>query len=255
MVFTVLSVVLMDNILQEDVNVLVHNCTYVDCNDFQRSAVNNFDLLHLNARSLNKNYDELVNLLTCLKHNFSVTGISETWLKPTSDINQFQIPGYSFFHVCRSDKSGGGVALYVKEEMGSKIRSDLSGAHPHYESISVELSLSNKKLVVGCVYRAPNNDSTSFCENFELQLQTLSRENKDIYIIGDFNLNLLNYNSDLIFTYEKNFCKFECVLNIFFLCSYPTCTHITLEACKPGTQAAVTLNQMFHAKLACVMKT
>ena len=47
----------------------------------------------------------------------------------------FQIPGYSFAHVCRSDKTGGGVALYVKEELDSKIRDDLSGIKPGCESI------------------------------------------------------------------------------------------------------------------------
>lgn len=209
----------MDNNLHDDVTVLVNECSYIDCNDFQGNVVNNFDILHVNARSLNKNYDELVSLLSCLKHTFSVIGISETWLKSTSDINLFQIPGYSFVHVCRSDKLGGGVGLYVKDGLDSKFRSDLSGARPGYESIFVELSGSNRKTVVGCVYRAPNSDSTSFCENFELQLQSLSRVNKDVYIMGDYNLNLLNYDVD---PKVKDFVDLMNSFGLFSLITKPT---------------------------------
>ena len=100
------------------------------------------------------------------------------------------------FIVQRSDKSGGGVALYIKEALDSTFRDNLSGPKPGYESIFVEIAGRNKKVVVGCVYRAPNYDSTSFMENFELQLQILNRENKDVNIMGDFNLNLLNYDND-----------------------------------------------------------
>ena len=46
------------------------------------------------------------------------------------------------------------------------------------------------------MYRAPDYDSTSVLENIESQLQVLNSKNKDVYIMGDFNLNLLNYDSD-----------------------------------------------------------
>ena len=50
-----------------------------------------------------------------------------------------------------------------KEELDSNIRDDLSGIKPGCESIFVEIAGSNnKKAVAGCMYRAPNSDSTSF---------------------------------------------------------------------------------------------
>ena len=76
--------------MQEEANILVNDCNYVDCEVFQGNLHNHFDILHVNARSLNINYDELVSLLTYLKHNFSVIGVSETWLKPASDVTLFQ---------------------------------------------------------------------------------------------------------------------------------------------------------------------
>ena len=126
----------------------------------------------------------MLQLLSCLKHDFSVIGVSETWFKSTTDINMFQIPGYSFVHICRAEKIGGGVCLYIKDDLEFKLRVDLSGSNSGYEIVFVEITSFSKKIFVGCVYRAPNVDSTSFVENIEHQLQILSKENKEIIFNG-----------------------------------------------------------------------
>ena len=51
-----------------------------------------FSLLHLNIRSLNRNFDNLVNYLASIKSNFSVIEISETWLIHSN--HTFDIDGY-----------------------------------------------------------------------------------------------------------------------------------------------------------------
>ena len=56
----------MDDDLQENINVLLNDCDYIDCADLQRNVGGNFDILHVNARSLNNNFDDLVLLLSCL---------------------------------------------------------------------------------------------------------------------------------------------------------------------------------------------
>jgi hypothetical protein len=38
-------------------------------------------LIHLNIRSLGRNFNSLTNLLVSINHTFSVIGISETWLQ------------------------------------------------------------------------------------------------------------------------------------------------------------------------------
>ena len=117
----------MDTIVEEDVNIMLRDCAYVDCGAFQQNLLGNFDLLHVNARSLCKNYDDLLQLLSCLKHDLSVIGVSETWFNTTTDINMFQIPGYSFVHICRAEKIGGGVCLYIKDNLEFKLRVDYLG--------------------------------------------------------------------------------------------------------------------------------
>ena len=71
-----------------------HPCVdYVDslnCKSYSPDQVkhilnnNNFSLLHLNTRSLQKHHDDLVSLMTITDHGFDVVGCSETWLNERS---------------------------------------------------------------------------------------------------------------------------------------------------------------------------
>ena len=52
-------------------------------------------------------------------------------------------------------------------------------------------------MIIGCIYKHPKQGTHDFNENYILPLMDkLSREKKDILIMGDFNINLLNYNND-----------------------------------------------------------
>ena len=54
-----------------------------------------------------------------------------------------------------------------------------------------------RKDIIGCIYKHPEQGTHDFNENYILSLMDkLSREMKDILIMGDFNINLLNYNND-----------------------------------------------------------
>jgi hypothetical protein len=67
------------------------------------------------------------------------------------------------------------------------------------ESIFIEISnYFKRKTVVGCLYRAPNNDMRLFNENLAGLLHKLDKEHASCVIAGDYNINLLNseVNSD-----------------------------------------------------------
>ena len=72
-----------------------------------------FSLLHLNARSLNKNIDQLDLFINAINHKFSIIAISETW--ENKDIpSKPHLPGYCCVSIPRSGR-GGGVALFIKD--------------------------------------------------------------------------------------------------------------------------------------------
>ena len=82
--------------------------------------------LHINARSLNKNFDSIELLLLSLKNfPFSVIGVSETWLHKNSP-PMFNIDNYQILRSDRGHGKGGGVALYTHNDIKVKLRPDLS---------------------------------------------------------------------------------------------------------------------------------
>ena len=66
------------------------------------------------------------------------------------------------------------------------------------ESTFIEiLNKKQKNMIIGCVYKHPKHEVSDFTNNFITPLlDKLSNENKDIMIMGDFHINLINYNDD-----------------------------------------------------------
>ena len=78
--------------------------------------------------------------------------------------------------------------------------------------VAVWIEIKNKKsknIVCGCVYRHPNRDPTKFFEYLETTFAQLNKENQNIFIMGDFNSDLLQYEThnltnDFITTVSSN---------------------------------------------------
>ena len=62
------------------------------------------------------------------------------------------------------------------------------------ESLFVEITVPHgKNIIVGSVYRPPNQNTAFFLDKFDI-LSRISKDNKQCYVMGDFNLDLLQYN-------------------------------------------------------------
>ena len=51
-----------------------------------------------------------------------------------------------------------------------------------------------KNIIVGYVYRPPNQNTAMFIDKFNNVLSLISKDNKHCYVMGDFNQDLLQYN-------------------------------------------------------------
>ena len=105
-----------------------------------RMANSRFSVLHLNIRSINQNFSELTDLLISLDHRFHAIGITETWL---NDYNHsVSIENYEFIHSYRKNRSGGGVGLYLENNLDYKIRSNLKFVNSKLtDSLFVEVTV------------------------------------------------------------------------------------------------------------------
>ena len=98
-----------------------------------------------------------------------------------------------------SNTQKGGTALYVSNRYDVFERNDLKVQHNDFESVFVEIkNNSQKNIICGCVYRHPRRNSDAFFEYLDSTLSKLTSENKEIYICGDFNINLIKSDSDTI---------------------------------------------------------
>ena len=121
---------------------------------------------------------------------------SETWLDEVGN-SLFELPNYISKHQVRDDRKRGGVSIYIHNSLRFKVLSNLSINAVDIESLSIELSLYNKRSTfVNVLYRPPNGKIEPF-ETFLVKLlSSVQNANKDLHISGDFNLNLLDHESN-----------------------------------------------------------
>ena len=178
-------------------------CLYWDTKELSNNLLqsDNNLFLHFNIQGLSPKFDSLITFLeqfsshSCDKLPI-VLALSETWLNEYNNtaysINCYQ-PAISKFR--KDNSSRGGVSLYIRE--GSQFRE-----RPEYDKFipytfeSTFITLTDLCLTVGVVYRSPSADPASFLLEYQSTLNTLKQSGENFIILGDFNLDLLNYSRD-----------------------------------------------------------
>ena len=146
--------------------------------------------------SLSFHHLELYNLLSNLKIKPNITGISETRLqRGKQPITNIYLPNYVYEHT-PTESGKGGTLLYIDKNIKYKLRNDLNIYEKRWLSLLLNnyLEILNKKqenMIIGCVYKHLKHGVSDFTNNYITpSLDKLSNENKDIMIMGDFNINL-----------------------------------------------------------------
>ena len=57
-----------------------------------------------------------------------------------------------------------------------------------------KINIKKTNIVVGCIYKLPNMDFIETDNHLNQMLQKVSKEQKQIFLLGDFNTDLLIYN-------------------------------------------------------------
>ena len=96
-----------------------------------------------------------------------------------------------------TETNAGGTLLYIANHLFYKPRTDLNlNIANQLEFTFVEIINSRKSnIIVGWLYKHPSMDVSDFNKNYlDTLLDKLSKQNKQVFLLGDFNINLLNYN-------------------------------------------------------------
>ena len=136
----------------------------------------------MNINSLLKHIDEVRVLLT--EYTFDILAINESKIDNSISDNELHIFGYD---IIRKDRNryGGGVVLYVRDNIPFSERKDLISKD--LEMVCIEINRPyNKSLLISAWYRPPNSNINFFDEYAEF-LCKCEAENKELIVLGDLN--------------------------------------------------------------------
>ena len=122
---------------------------------------------------------------------WSVICVSETWLSRELESKR-HLNGYLGFFDSRTDGVGGGVAVYVREDV-VQIAEQLPKNICSTESLLIHCKLKNNFSFIVCqTYKPPSLNVNIFIEELSSVLESIEKMNKTAFICGDFNIDILS---------------------------------------------------------------
>lgn len=153
---------------------------------------------HLNIQGLQNKFDQVDLMLNDSGNEIHIFGLSETKLRDFHPDSAFNIKNYQLFRKDRfisreRREQGGGIIVYVRNGVKAERRQDLE--KKEIECVWLEVYQKNSKsFLVGILYRHPN-EGVQWNEHFEDLMETVLAEQKEIYLLGDFNRDLMSENT------------------------------------------------------------
>ena len=164
---------------------------------------------HLNINHIEKKFEPLVSLI---KDRIDIVLFSETKIDSSFPTTQFEIKGYSKPFRRDRDIHGGGLLLYLRDDIPCKEIKSYTFPND-VECILIEFRLRHKKYILVTGYN-PHKDTISyFLSHVGKALDKLLGNYDNILIIGDFN-------SSQTETHMKIFCETYDLENLI---KVPTC--------------------------------
>ena len=173
------------------------NCPLLTTETFKQGVLpslkENISIICFNIRSFNRNIDEFLGFLSNCDHSFDIIILTETWAKDETQ-SLCHISGYNSTHNFRPDKRGGGVSIFVKQNLPFDEIDELNISNVNIECVGVKLSssISNLSTTILGIYRQPRGNYLSFQNQIEQIIATHNLTQTDTIIAGDFNICLLN---------------------------------------------------------------
>jgi len=167
---------------------------YIAANCEGGSMINVF---HLNVRSLQKNYDELVVYLNSFnKINIDVIILSETFVLP--DASFFNITGFHVYYSGGELNKNDGVVMYIKDCL--TIISIDTIKLTEITLLRAVIDYNNIAHGITAFYRLPSASADIFIAEFSEFLSNLNNNQIEVYG-GDVNIDLTDKNNKLVNEY------------------------------------------------------
>ena len=181
-----------------------YNSCYIDCGD-------DFSLLNINLQSFHAKKSKFEGFLAAVHDNFDVLVLTETW-NCHDNVNLCNMNNYNGVHTYRSSPVpshggiGGGVSVFVDSTKYNVTKIDnLSVCSSTIETCTTKIlplnRSNNDEFIVIAVYRPHTDSIENFIDALHNILTNNVLHNKTIFIAGDMNIDLTNYDSSFSVEY------------------------------------------------------
>ncbi|XP_069168696.1 uncharacterized protein [Procambarus clarkii] len=118
---------------------------------------NSLGVYYTDSGGLRNEIDEL-GALVCTE-KMDIVALAETWMSVENRelLAECQVYGFKLFRADRCIGRGGGVAIYVGDNLKCSLKEGIK-TEPHTETVWIELSEGADNIIIGEVYRPPNLD-------------------------------------------------------------------------------------------------
>jgi hypothetical protein len=156
----------------------------LNSNNFSNFFVSS--ILYTNIASLLAKYSDLVAYVNDLKPTF--LSLTETWLSDVVPDSLASLDGYTIYRNARNHKRGGGVCIYVSNELLSDNEFiPIVTNTPGIESLFLQVHNQSWNFILGCVYRPPSFNINDDCTLLDVLGELTPRHDK-VFVFGDFNM-------------------------------------------------------------------
>ena len=175
------------------------NSKYFPCHEFHTLKLNkSFNIIHSYVNGLEKKLDDYNNFINNANFDLDILCISETSQRENQNFkSNVSIGGFDQMFSLGSKTARGGVAIYVNNKIDAFERHDLNSVSDSFEAIWVEVKQKSRNIICACVYRHPNSKDSDFTNYISNCLSRINKEKKESYIAGDFNYDLLKYDTNV----------------------------------------------------------
>ena len=227
--------------------------TYSNLIDLRNNNKNRLIFGHLNINSIRNKIEMLSNIIV---GKLDILLLSETKIDDSFLTGQFHIPGFSTPYRSNRSNHGGGLLLYTRNDIPSKLLSKFIMPN-NVECIFIEINIYKKKWLVGGSYNPNKSNSIEYLNVLGKYIDEYLINYDNIILLGDFNiqpteLEMINFCS--IYNLKNLVNEFTCFKNQ----ENPSCVDLILTN-KPrsfqNTRIIETGLSDFHKMTVTVLKT
>lgn len=150
-------------------------------------------VLHINIRSIRKNWDLLYIKIVDLLPKLDLLILTEVNVKDEEAV-VYQLRGHAQLNKCRIRRNGGGVIAFVKNCWQVE---DMGFCFEESETINFKLTHSDRKVsfIISAIYRSPKLNLDAFLHDLNFWLEHVIKKDDNVVIVGDINCCTLKKNS------------------------------------------------------------